>query len=196
MENRLSALPSTPALHHSSTPDRKGATSPFKPSLMIMWLIFKKGSLLHGFRYRYRAIPQHIHIASHFIIIPAVDNRLGNRYPDNRLMGIGDSALFQSRHFLQINRGLCRPGVGFMAFNCGGNPRNADNIAGNILFVRKIKVSMGAFCSRLFKYFIDVIAGYKWATRFFLKVNHQDDQRSGLNRNSDGFSDEGNFLHF
>ena len=82
----------------------------------------------------------------------------------------------QTGHFFQINRGLCRPGVGFVAFNCGGNPRNSDNIARNILFVRIVKVVMGVLCSRLFKYVIDVIPGDKWAARLFLKVNHQDDQ--------------------
>jgi len=34
---------------------------------------------LHGLRYRHRAIPQHIHIAAQFVIIPPINNRLGDR---------------------------------------------------------------------------------------------------------------------
>ena len=38
---------------------------------------------LHIFRNGYRAIPQYIHITTHFIVIPAIDDSLGDRHPDN-----------------------------------------------------------------------------------------------------------------
>src|SRR4030043_2043914 len=85
--------------------------------------------------------------------------------------------------------------MGFMPFNDGGGSWNSDNVAGNILLIRIVEVSVRIQVGHLSINVVDQVFSNRFIADILLQVENQDNQGSGRGGYSNGFGYEPDISH-
>src|SRR5512139_2494806 len=148
-------------------------------------------SLINRGCHLHRQIPQHIAVAAEFVVIPAIDNRLGNGDIQARACPFGHflEELFHLQGYNSCSR------MRLVAFDDGSRTEVTDYIRRDILLFRIFQISSFFSQGRLPIDAVDELPVDKGVILFVVKSYYQDYKGAGRNRYPNRFRNKPYAVH-